>query len=260
MTAALIDVTVITLTRNRPDQLQRAIRSIDQQRGPAALEHLVLIDDCLDTVRLLESRTPGLTPLRYEFCRRAPEDRSGPSRSATLRNQGVRMAAGDWIAFLDDDNEFAPDHIATLADCARSAGVRAVHSWLTMRTAEGCAFTEPRDPWRPDLDSARSRYHWAIAHGVRVPGSPVFRDRIDGLDHPDPVRTVDTGEWLLRRDLLLDVPFPTDIDGRDKSGSIFGEDDALMEALLQAREPVICSEKPTLIYHLGGYSNAGDVH
>ena len=186
---------------------------------------------------------------------RDPGDTSGPLRSAMIRNRGVRAAAGKWIAFLDDDNEFEPDHLTSLVTLGEESGLRAVHSWLKMLNCDGTPHITDTDPWRKDPEASRRRWVWAVAKGVRAPGSHVFRDRCDPLDEPDPVRSVDTGEWLLRRDLLIDLPLPvTYPTGGD---AIVSEDDRYMEELLRFGEPIGCSARPTLRYYLGGYSNTG---
>lgn len=42
-------------------------------------------------------------------------------------NRGVELAQGQWIAPLDDDDEFAPDHIENLLDIARSTQAEFVY-------------------------------------------------------------------------------------------------------------------------------------
>ncbi|MDR2709871.1 MAG: glycosyltransferase [Burkholderiales bacterium] len=44
-------------------------------------------------------------------------------------NVGVQAATGEWFTFLDDDDEFLPEHIANLVDATtRAGGARVVHS------------------------------------------------------------------------------------------------------------------------------------
>jgi hypothetical protein len=93
------------------------------------------------------------------------------------------------------------------------------------------------------------------AKGVFQPGSNIVRDRVDPWGHPDPARTVDMGEWLFDRKLLLDHQFCTEYSAEDWF-NITTEDDKLMEDLVNNGITVACSELPTLRYYLGGYSNA----
>ena len=88
-------VSVVIATRNRPDMLQRAVDAVMQQRYEGPLECLVVFDqspidptierdDPHRAVRAMSnSRTPGL---------------------AGARNTGVVVAAGELIAFCDDDD------------------------------------------------------------------------------------------------------------------------------------------------------------
>lgn len=256
MTAAAPAVTVITLTRRRPQLLQRAIASAAAQRCADAFVHMVLVDDCDETCRALAAA--DLPPhVRWRRVDRAPWEHSGPGRSSRLRNLGVRLAATPWIAFLDDDNRWTPDHLASLLQTARDSGARAVHSQMELRDADDEPYLEPRVPWCRDDDRARAEYEELCRLGVLQPGSCVSRDRADPRDHPDPARTVDTGEWLLARELLLEVPFDDRFDADDEA-AVTGEDDKLLSALVERGERIVSSGRPTLLYTLGGYSNRFD--
>jgi len=43
-------------------------------------------------------------------------------------NAGLEAAQGEWLLFLDDDDQFAPGHVADLLSAARSAGAPAAYS------------------------------------------------------------------------------------------------------------------------------------
>lgn len=258
MTYGRPTVTVITITRRRVDLLPRAIVSVAAQVTDDAVEHLIVVDDCAETLAFLDKHGSRLSPaLRWHFEPRKPQDRSGPGRSAVVRNRGVRLAAGHWIAFIDDDNEWESGHVASLLALSRETGARAVHSWMQMYYRDGRPYLENTDPWRSDPDKSQQRYEWAVEHGIRQPGSHVVRDRMDPAGVADPARTVDTGEWMFDRQLLLDLPLPTSYPEPEEGDSIVSEDDLYMLELLRRDEPVACTRRPTLRYYLGGYSTTG---
>lgn len=247
------NVSVVTITRERPALLPRAIASVESQLGDHVLEHLILIDDCSRTVAALEA---AMLPPRVRWFHelRAPGDRSGAARSSVLRNAGVRRARGDWIAFLDDDNQWVPEHIQSLVACATRERCRAVHSHMILVRRDGSPFTEPLVPWKRDSAEAVRAYSDLLRQGVVEAGSPIRRDRLDPLGTPNPVRCVDTGEWLLLRNLLLEVPFCEHFTRHD-TVNVITEDDKLGIALLIRGERVASTNRATLVYYLGGYSN-----
>ena len=104
-----------------------------------------------------------------------------------------------------------------------------------------------RNGGRPS--EAAAEYQWMIARGVRFPGDNVVRDSLNPDDHSP----VDLGEWLLRRELLLEMPFETEYPEEDiRLGR--HEDDKFLDALVARGEPVACTHKATLKYYLGGFS------
>jgi len=245
-------VTVITLTRRRPLLVQRAIRSVQAQKTQYALNHLVLIDDCPETLAVLEPLGPSWSNLEIIYMPREPHEVSGPGRSSRLRNIGVQRAVGNWIAFLDDDNEWLEDHIESLVTCALANQARAVHCQVRLLNPDGTPYLEPRWPWAQSKVEAERMYWEYVEKGVCIPGSNILgllRDRTNPIEP-----SADTSAWLLARRLLLEVPFEeyfSESDARD----FVGEDDKLLMALVKRREPIGCTRQATLKYYLGGYSN-----
>ncbi|MGH9349181.1 MAG: glycosyltransferase family 2 protein [Vicinamibacterales bacterium] len=251
---APIAISVITLTRLRAERLFRAIRTVAAQTGVRVLEHLVLIDDCARTHGELAAAAWLPTHLRWSVHSRSADDRTGPTRVATLRNLGVRHAAGTHVAFLDDDNEWAPDHLATLVACMERSGCPAVHSHLTIHWPDGRPYLEPRLPWARDARTAAEKYDALVRAGVWTRGSNIVRDRVDPEGCRDPIRTVDMGAWLFTRALLDELPFRTDYGNGDWT-AVTTEDDKLLDDLVRRRIPTACTSRPTLKYVVGGYSN-----
>lgn len=48
--------------------------------------------------------------------------------AAITRNRALEAVTTDWVAFLDDDDEFLPEHLAKLANHARVTGSDVVYS------------------------------------------------------------------------------------------------------------------------------------
>jgi glycosyltransferase involved in cell wall biosynthesis len=96
-------VSAIVATRNRPQLLRRAIRSIVDQRYPGRVECIVVFDQS----------SPELPPVGASDRRRvrAVTNQRSPGL-AGARNTGILEATGDMIAFCDDDDEWLTDKLA----------------------------------------------------------------------------------------------------------------------------------------------------
>ncbi|RYG38207.1 MAG: glycosyltransferase [Burkholderiales bacterium] len=92
-------VSVAVPTRNRPDTLRLALQSIRALEGPD-LKFEILVGDNGDM-----PETKAVTEEFGGVYVRA-SDGCGPGRNA-----GMRIATGDYIAFLDDDDVFLPANI-----------------------------------------------------------------------------------------------------------------------------------------------------
>jgi glycosyltransferase involved in cell wall biosynthesis len=107
-------VTLIVRTMGRPE-LPRALRCIvGQSHRPLQ----VVVVDAGDR-GLAVSLGPGIP---VDVVRRGRLDRPHAA------NAGLAAARGEWIAFLDEDDEIAPTHIAELLAAAGAKGMRAAYS------------------------------------------------------------------------------------------------------------------------------------
>lgn len=52
-------------------------------------------------------------------------------------NEGIRRARGAWITGVDDDDEFYPDHVASLLDHALANGYEMVYGKVDWETRPG---------------------------------------------------------------------------------------------------------------------------
>lgn len=68
--------------------------------------------------------------------------------AADTRNRALARVRTELVAFLDDDDELLPDHLAVLADLQRASGADLVYPWFDV--VGSCdplgAFARPFDP------------------------------------------------------------------------------------------------------------------
>ncbi len=122
----MAEISVVIPTFNRAGLVPLAIRSVLAQTHPAA-EIIVVDDGSAD-------RTPEVLA---EFGSRIRAIRQENGGLSAARNTGIKAARTEWIAFLDDDDEYAPDRLARAAESiARHPEVQA-HLTNTAIVAEG---------------------------------------------------------------------------------------------------------------------------
>lgn len=115
-------VSVVIPTRNRWNWLVESLGSVLAQRD-VELE-VIVVDDASTDPRpaSLQGMDARVRWLRHE-------QNVGV---AAARNAAARLAGGDWIAFLDDDDIWAPDHLSTLVDACQCSDARFGYSasWI----------------------------------------------------------------------------------------------------------------------------------
>ena len=93
---------VVITTRNRHALLEKAIQSVLAQTT-GDLECIVVDDASTDETQELYSRDPRVVYVRIDA-----KDSHGGNYA---RNQGIAHATGEFIAFLDDDDEWLPNKL-----------------------------------------------------------------------------------------------------------------------------------------------------
>ncbi|HLJ79572.1 MAG TPA: glycosyltransferase family 2 protein [Acidobacteriaceae bacterium] len=178
-------VSAVIPTRGRPALVLSAIRSALRQTWHP-LEVVVVLDgpDPETAAHLATIADPRVRVLPL------PERAGG----SAARNAGVEAARGEWIAFLDDDDEWFPDKIERQMEAVRHATV-----WFPVITCRVVA-QSPRSsrvlPQR-SYDGAQPVPDYLFCrHGLADPG---------GL--------MQTSTLLAQRDLLLAIPFRNGLPG-----------------------------------------------
>ena len=104
-------ISIVTSTYNRSALLRRAIDSVRAQRGVDDWE-MCIVGDCTpdDTGAVVASYADPR--LRFH---NLPEKSPPRAHGAIAKNWGVfEMARAPWIAYLDDDDEYAPAFLRTM--------------------------------------------------------------------------------------------------------------------------------------------------
>jgi len=182
-------VSVVIPTRNRPEAVCRAVASVQAQTY-REFEIIVVIDgkDPATMSALERLGEPRLKVIAHET-------NQGPGAA---RNTGIRAAAGHWVAFLDDDDEWLPRKLERQVAEARLLGDG--NAILTCRVH--AEFGSQRMVWparRPQAGQHVSEY---------------LIDRPTLMSRPGYVATPTI---MVRRDLALAHPFPNDGDHEDWS-------------------------------------------
>lgn len=112
---------VIIPTYNRSHFLERSIFSVLSQTYQ--LFEIVVVDDCSTdkTFELISSLMHVDDRIKYI----RHEKNLG---AQVARNTGIHAAQGEWIAFLDSDDEWLPERLEKGLECAYSQNVSVVHS------------------------------------------------------------------------------------------------------------------------------------
>jgi glycosyltransferase involved in cell wall biosynthesis len=162
-------VSVIIPTRDRIGLVRRALESARRQRDVTA--EVVIVDDgsAPDVAAALEALAAQDVRVVRNPQSRAP---------AGARNAGIDAARGDWVAFLDDDDYWAPDKLRCQLAALGHAGAAWAWSGAAYVTDEGEFIWAER---APTPEEARRQ----IPSGTVIPAG--------------------ASNVIARRDLLLDL-------------------------------------------------------
>ncbi|MFX0573081.1 glycosyltransferase family 2 protein [Nocardia nepalensis] len=159
-------VSVVIPTFNRPDVVGLAISSVQQQRDvPGTIEVIVVNDGGIDVSSAIAKASEHGQPIRLIDL----ATNSGLSRA---RNAGIDAARGEFLALLDDDDVYLPNHISTMLttiDCEKVDAAYGVCGLSTTRV----------DPQQPSFSSQYASYPFdhdllSVANFIPV-HAPVLR-------------------------------------------------------------------------------------
>ncbi len=184
-------VSVILTTFDRPELLIRALRSVLQQTY-CNIE-VIVVNDCGQQVEDLVTGVANGANVQYI--------RHGVNRGpSAARNTALRCARGEIIAYLDDDDIYLADHVATLVDALRDPTVDFVYSesdYVVERPLHGTMQEVERRKQFDDCSYSKERLFIANYIPVNTWGHRrSIVERIGGFD--ETLRDHEDWDFLLR--------------------------------------------------------------
>jgi glycosyltransferase involved in cell wall biosynthesis len=209
-------VSVVIPTFRRGELVQRAVQSVLRQTY-VWFEVIVVIDGVDDGTRArVDHLGDARTRVLETGCNQGP---------AEARNHGVRHAAGDYVALLDDDDEWTEQKLERQVHLFQRLGLAGRDFLISCRfigkTPEG-AYVWPEHLFQAGGD---------LSEYLLDRRSPFSR-----------LGMVASGTLLFPRSLALRVPFPHDTVHEDWSW--------LLLCGVRDRTPLVMCDEPMFIYHL----------
>ena len=197
-------VSVVICSHNRSADVSECLAALIPQIGPEA--EVILVDSASDPEN--EAEMAKLAAL-YPAVNLTRVDQPGLSLA---RNRGVQLAAGDWIAFLDDDAVPFPDWLEKLlAVVASTAPTQAViGGGIYPKWPEGMSGEHLSKRWKMFLSLAEGDKPGSVADGYAVNGA----------------------NYAIRRHVLLDIGGFSEKLGRVGGSLISGDDCLVTERVL----------------------------
>ncbi|MCE8014832.1 glycosyltransferase family 2 protein [Halomonas sp. MCCC 1A17488] len=133
----MIDISVVIPTYKRSDLLKRLLRSIAAQTLKP--KEVIVVDDCSEMTaeykKVIEEYRECFPSLLFL---EQPENGGAPK----ARNRGIRQASCDWVALVDDDDEWLPGKLKAQAKIIQDSNFKnlgLVYTWTRADGANGMA-------------------------------------------------------------------------------------------------------------------------
>ena len=234
---------VVTPSFNQAGFIERTLASVEAQRGPFEVEHIVVdggsTDGTLDVLR----RHPGL--------RWISERDAGQSDAI---NKGFRMATGEVLAWLNSDDLYEPGALAAVAEALPAGGARWCFGECRVVDEEEREI-RPVVTWYKNRQSRRYSLGRLLGRNFIPQPAVFFRrellDEVGGI-RPDYHLAMDYDLWLrfARRAEPAFVPRPLAAfrwHGASKSGGGYGR--MAWECVTIARRQALPSERAQVARH-----------
>jgi glycosyltransferase involved in cell wall biosynthesis len=157
-------VSAIVPTKNRSRQLRTALASIRAIEGPDLQIELIVVDN---------GSTDDTEHVAQEFDARFL--RAAQPGAAAARNVGLEAATAEFVAFLDDDDAWLPEHVRPqLARLAAEPQLAAVVGQIVLTNDR---LDEHGEPYPRQVDPTDRLFPWFLGHIPQV-GATVARTSV----------------------------------------------------------------------------------
>jgi len=159
-TASTLTISALIPTYNRAGYVGRAIESCLMQT--LAPQEIIVVDD---------GSTDGTAEVLATYGDKLTVVRQSNSGLSAARNAGIRVASGDYVAFLDDDDVWLPDKLAcqkqALADAPGALVVSTDFGYVVEDGSESIPLA-PRRPGQSSILAALLMGDWLSPSTVMV--------------------------------------------------------------------------------------------
>ncbi len=168
-------VSVVISTYNRPQMLDKALESVLAQELKDY--EVIVVDDCstdMDSVHaVLQKKHGEFEKIGVELFALRLGENSG--YQCMPKNRGIEHSSGDYIAYLDDDNTWRPNHLAVL--------VEAIEADLStdLVYSRQC-YRYEHDGLRDKLKERFGREVYPIGDGAGTPWNPNLLSQMNYVD------------------------------------------------------------------------------
>lgn len=155
-------VSVVIPTYNRYKYVMNTIESVKQQTHKNI--EIIVVNDCSTQKEYYDSSWNGVTILHLE---KNTKDIFGYACAAFVRNQGIAIAKGAYIAFCDDDDIWFPQKLEHQIAAMKCTGCQ-------ISSTEGLIGEGPYSPASSYLKYNSEFYYKALQGIYRAKGSSVL--------------------------------------------------------------------------------------
>jgi glycosyltransferase involved in cell wall biosynthesis len=215
----MMTISAVIPAYNSADFIADAIDSILKQTHPVT-EIIVVDDGSVDNTEQVVQCFP-------DHVRYYKQVNQGPSAA---RNQGIKMADGEWIAFLDADDQWTPDKIE------KQLATLAQYPELQLIAGDMAEIDDQNEPLTPSVLAK----HLLLQGFQALHGQPVPKALAALINK----NFIPTGTVLVRRDVVLAA-------GLFNESIRFGEDLELW-AKIAARHAITCLPEILMLRRLHG--------